>query len=144
MAASRMTTDATTSTHDGNDRLLNSPQPRSAPSTARATAVVGSTTRMRAVLRATIARLPGHRVNREYARGRRGAAASDSAIAANTVRKTPSLMVASSIGLLTPTDPGLEPRTVQGSIRRIEKAALSESSSALTSAADPASKHNRR
>jgi hypothetical protein len=61
---------------------------------------------MSAVFRVTIARLPGHRVNREYERGRRGAAASDSAIAANTVKKAPSLMAASSIGLLTPTDPG--------------------------------------
>src|SRR6266851_6713345 len=95
MARSRRTTDATTAAHGATGRLLSRPHPRLAPSSARDTAVVGSTIRMSAVFRATTARLFGQRVDLESDLGRRGAAASHTAMVAKATRNAPSRMAAS-------------------------------------------------
>ena len=84
----------------GSGRWSSRPQPRSAPSTARLTAVAGSKILTSAVLSMMMPTLLGHRVSRECDLGRRGAVASHSAIAVNTLRNAPSLMMVSLIGII--------------------------------------------
>jgi hypothetical protein len=69
--------------------LLSRPQPRLSLASARLTAVAGSKTLTNAVFGPTMARLLGQRLNLEYDLGRRGAAASHSAIAMKTVINAP-------------------------------------------------------
>jgi hypothetical protein len=71
------------------------PQPRLSPASARLTAVAGSKILTNAVFSATMTRLLGQRLNLEYDRGRRGAAASHSAIAVKTAINAPSRTTAS-------------------------------------------------
>jgi len=86
--------------HQGSRRLLRRPQPRCAAINARLSAVAGSRSLRSTVLNATIARLLGQRASLEYDLGRRGAAASHSAIAVNTPMNAPSLIVASLIAIV--------------------------------------------
>ena len=62
--------------------------------------MAGSNILTNAIFSATTAKLLGQRFNLEYDLGRRGAAASHSAIAVNTPINAPSLMVASLIGII--------------------------------------------
>src|SRR5712692_7805951 len=96
MATSSSSTDATTAIQTGTGRLLSMPQPRLSPASARLTAVAGSKILTNAVFSATMARLLGQRLNLEYDLGRRGAAASHSAIAVKTVINAPNRTAASS------------------------------------------------
>ncbi len=89
MATSSSTTDATTAIQAGTGRLLSRPQPRLSPANARLAAVAGSRILTNAVFSATMARLLGQRMNLEYDLGRRGVAASHSAIALKTVINAP-------------------------------------------------------
>src|SRR6266481_5621370 len=95
MATSSSSTDATTTIQAGTGRLLSRPQPRLSPASARLTAVAESKTLTNAVFSATMARLLGQRLNLEYDLGRRGAAASQSAIAVKTAVNAPSRAAAS-------------------------------------------------
>src|SRR5712691_5660678 len=95
MAPSSRMTDATTASQTGTGRLLNRPQPRLSPASAQLTAVAGSNILTNAVFSATTAKLLGQRFNLEYDLGRRGAAASHSAIAVKTVINAPSRTAAS-------------------------------------------------
>src|SRR5713226_5489358 len=97
MATSSSTTDATTAIQAGIGRLLSRPQPRFSPASAKLTAVAGSNILTSAVFSATMARLLGQRLNLEYDLGRRGAAASHSAIPVETVMNAPKRMAASSV-----------------------------------------------
>src|ERR1700693_423369 len=100
MAISSSTTDATTAIQAGAGRLLSRPQLRLSPASARLTAVAGSKILTNAVFSATTARLLGQRLNLEYDLGRRGIAASHSAIAVRTEINAPKRMAASWVSMI--------------------------------------------
>src|SRR6202050_1337134 len=100
MAASSSTTDTTTAIQGATGILLSRPQPRFSPASARLTAVAGSRILTSAVFSATMTRLLGQRLNLEYDRGLRCAAASHSAIVLKTVINAPNRIAASGISMV--------------------------------------------